>query len=393
MKIPARNHLAAGALCFLSLLSPAEGRTWTNTQGKTLEAEFVKLDGQKAVLPRAGGQTVTIPLNQLSKADQDFIAGQGTAAAPANPADNYKQPWPRTVKCPDNFKVETIKEEKGEYIYETPHFRFICDAKLGAGMIKRLGLLFEATHLANKTLPIGNIPPHDDSAKFPAYLYEKFSTYQENGGLEGTAGIFLGTTRPGDRGRILVPFQSLGVKSMGSTYIIDRDKDATTLIHELTHQLMSPQAKQASWFCEGSAEYVAMTPYAGGRFNFGSNRSHIVSRVTEYGKKNTGGRALGDDFEAPGLEAFMNMPYTQFTNENANLHYGLAALMAYYFYHMDGKGDAQRIKNYMKAIQSGTSEKEAQKLLLDGRTYEELAKEIEQKWRKAGVKIRFRASS
>lgn len=144
------------------------------------------------MLTRAGGQTVTIPLNQLSKADQDFIAGQGTAAAPANPADNYKQPWPRTVKCPDNFKVETIKEEKGEYIYETPHFRFICDAKLGAGMIKRLGLLFEATHLANKTLPIGNIPPHDDSAKFPAYLYEKFSTYQENGGLEGTAGIFLG---------------------------------------------------------------------------------------------------------------------------------------------------------------------------------------------------------
>ena len=75
--------------------------------------------------------------------------------------------------------METIKEEQGEYIYETPHFRFICDAKLGAGMIKRLGLLFEATHLANKTLPIGNIPPHDDSAKFPAYLYEKFSTYLE----------------------------------------------------------------------------------------------------------------------------------------------------------------------------------------------------------------------
>ena len=71
----------------------------------------------------------------------------------------------------------------------------------------------------------------------------------------------------------------------------------------------------------------------------------------------------------------------------------ISALMAYYFYHMDGKGDARRIKNYMKAIQSGTSEKEAQKLLLDGRSYEELAKEIEQKWRKAGVKIRFRSSS
>lgn len=60
---------------------------------------------------------------------------------------------------------------------------------------------------------------------------------------------------------------------------------------------------------------------------------------------------------------------------------------------MDGKGDGQRIKNYMKAIQSGAREKEAQKLLLDGRSYAELAKEIEQKWRKAGIKIRFRTSS
>lgn len=42
-----------------------------------------------------------------------------------------------------------------------------------------------------------------------------------------------------------------------------------------------------------------MTPYAGGRFNFGSNRSHIVSRVTEYGKKNTGGRAWGTILRLP----------------------------------------------------------------------------------------------
>ncbi|XBD75306.1 hypothetical protein ABFY27_04965 [Akkermansia massiliensis] len=86
---------------------------------------------------------------------------------------------------------------------------------------------------------------------------------------------------------------------MGSTYIIDRDKDSSTLIHELTHQLMSPEAKQASWFCEGSAEYMGMTPYSGGRFNFGANRSHIVSRVTEYGKKNTGAALWGTTLRRP----------------------------------------------------------------------------------------------
>lgn len=385
--------IIACTLCTLSQFTLGEGRTWTNAQGKTINAEFVKTDGQKVVLKRPNGQLSTIPINQLSQADKDFITAQGTETEPASPTDNYDQAWPKTVKMTEAFKVDTIKEEKGEYIYETPHFRFICDAKLGAGMIKRLGLIFEATHLANKTLPLGNRPPHDDSSKFPAYLYENFSTYLENGGKEGTAGIFYGSSQPGNRGKILVPFKSLGVKTMGSTYIIDRKKEPTTLIHELTHQLMSPQAKQASWFCEGSAEYVAMTPYAGGRFNFSANRSHIVARVTEYGKKNMGGRALGEEFDAPGLEAFMNMPYAQFTGNDASLHYGLAALMAYYFYHMDGKEDGQRIKNYMKAIQSGTNEKEAQKLLLDGRTYEQLAKEIEQKWRRAGVTIHFGASS
>lgn len=387
------NYLTAGALCALALMTAAEARTWTNAQGKTLEADFVKLDGAKVVLKLSNGQTRSIVLAQLSQADKDFVATQGKETASADPADNYHQPWPKTVKMTDTFKVETITEEKGNYVYETPHYRFICDAKLGAGLIKQLGVLFEATHLANRTLPIGNSPAHDDSAKFPAYLYEHFDTYVENGGKEGTAGIFLGSSRPGDRGKILVPFKSLGVQTFGSTYTIDRKKEPSTLIHELTHQLMTYRAKQSSWFCEGSAEYVANTPYAGGRFNFSSNKNSIVERVTAYGKKNTGGRALGEEFDAPSLEAYMNMPYEQFTGSQANLNYGLAALMAYYFYHMDGNGDAKRVKAYIKAVQSGTNEKEAQKLLLDGRTYEELAKEIEQKWRRAGVKIHFKSSS
>ena len=151
MKKPARLCLAAGTLFALFLTPLAQGRTWTNLQGKKLEAEFIRLDGQKAVLKRSGGQTVSIPLSQLSREDRDFIAEQEKGGAlPSNTADNYHLPWPRSVKCPDNFKVETIKEEPGEYIYETPHFRFICDAKLGTGMIKRLGLLFEATHLPTK---------------------------------------------------------------------------------------------------------------------------------------------------------------------------------------------------------------------------------------------------
>ena len=111
MKKPARLCLAAGTLFALFLTPLAQGRTWTNLQGKKLEAEFIRLDGQKAVLKRSGGQTVSIPLSQPSREDRDFIAEQEKGGAlPSNTADNYHLPWPRSVKCPDNFKVETIKE-------------------------------------------------------------------------------------------------------------------------------------------------------------------------------------------------------------------------------------------------------------------------------------------
>lgn len=88
MKKPARLCLAAGTLFALFLTPLAQGRTWTNHQGKKLEAEFIRLDGQKAVLKRSGGQTVSIPLSLLSREDRDFIAEQEKGRAlPTNTAD------------------------------------------------------------------------------------------------------------------------------------------------------------------------------------------------------------------------------------------------------------------------------------------------------------------
>ncbi len=396
MKITIHSRALVGVILALTAAT-ADARTWTDTKGRTIEADFVKMDGDKVVVKRSNGKTVSIALNLLSQADKDFIEQQSKAApsldgkqsAGENDWENYGDPWPDTVTAPD-FDVEEVKEEKGEYIYETPHFRFICDAKIGTNCVKQLARMFEATHLANKTLPLGNKPAHDITAKFPAYLYESYETYRAKGGSEGSAGIFIGSSRPNDPGKVLVPFRSLGVKKTGSTYVMDRKQEPTTLIHEITHQMMSFSAKRAGWFCEGSAEYMANTPYSNaGTFRFSSNKKSIVEKVTAFGKKGTGGRGLGKDIKAPNLEKYMNMPYEQFTTVNPQMNYGLAALMAYYFYHMDGEGDAKRIKEYVKAVQRGTAEREAQKLLLDGRTYDELAKDIEKAWRSSGVKLEF----
>jgi O-glycosyl hydrolase len=56
-------------------LHDALARTWTDKQGRTIEAEFVRVAQGKVVLSRSG-KVVTVPLSELSDADLKFIASK-----------------------------------------------------------------------------------------------------------------------------------------------------------------------------------------------------------------------------------------------------------------------------------------------------------------------------
>lgn len=56
---------------------PAAMRMWSDDSGKfRIEAEFVSVADGKVQLKRKDGKVITIPLDRLSKADQEFIAQQ-----------------------------------------------------------------------------------------------------------------------------------------------------------------------------------------------------------------------------------------------------------------------------------------------------------------------------
>lgn len=55
----------------LSSVWICEARTWTDVQGRTIEAELVRCDGT-GVIVRMNGKEVTLPLSRLSEADQAF---------------------------------------------------------------------------------------------------------------------------------------------------------------------------------------------------------------------------------------------------------------------------------------------------------------------------------
>lgn len=66
--------LAFSGLLSLVLATPALAREWADSTGAyKVEATLVKVEGDKVVLRRSDGDTVTIPISRLSAADQKFV--------------------------------------------------------------------------------------------------------------------------------------------------------------------------------------------------------------------------------------------------------------------------------------------------------------------------------
>lgn len=79
--LPAAEH----ANPFAAAEAPAP-RTWTDSTGKfKIEATFAGKEGDNVLLTKTDGKTIKLPLDKLSKEDQDHVAGLMAKPAEANP--------------------------------------------------------------------------------------------------------------------------------------------------------------------------------------------------------------------------------------------------------------------------------------------------------------------
>jgi hypothetical protein len=400
---PLAALLPAAAL--LLLLAPCSlSETWTDKRGRKMEAELLSVKESKAVFKLASGKEVTVAVDLFSEEDQKRIkdwepaesdeegAGRGEEKDPDDAGAarlNFDAPWPKKVSFNGDAEINTVEEdkEKGRFIYESANYRFICDVRLSQSVVKGFAVMFEATQLYCRELPLAISGGIKEDGKYPILLFENKEDYIKAGGPPSSAGVFIG-----GKGVVMVPLTSLGVRPVGSGYMLDRDKASGTLIHELTHQL-TPEVYFAEgalgWFSEGIAEYVTATPYRAGNFKVGSNFDDIRAYATGYGKDDTRGRALGESIQVPALRDFFLMSYREFAGPNANFNYGMGLMLTTYFLHLDGDGDAARIKAFLRALRAGKSGEDALEVLRDGRSYEELEEAIAKAWKRKGVEIEF----
>jgi len=386
--------LAAMAV-FGGLAMAVEPRLWVDEQGRELRASYSGMsdDGESVLLKLEDGTEVPFPLARFSQACQFYVKlmiESPPVVKPDGPEYNFDSPWPDIVGFREDPEIEVIREDRksGEFVYESLNFRYISDVRLSPSVVRGFALLFEATHEFCKAMPIGMGEGVRTDGKYLIKLYDERESYIEAGAPRSSSGVFMG-----GRNLVKVPLESLGVRKVGSSYHLDRRVTNRVVAHEVVHQLTPPQyfgnAQFNSWFIEGIAEYVAATSYRAGQYNLRSGRRMIVEYATGYSKADNRGRNIGTDVSLSSLEDFMNLPYNQFTRRNGNFNYAVGLLLTYYFIHLDGDGDAANLKAYKRAILDGKGNEEATKVLLNGRSFEELEQDIENGWRRYGVRFKF----
>lgn len=98
--------LLSGLVLFCLFGMTAEARMWTSSEGKKIEAEMVRLEGDSVVL-KIKGKEITLPLSRLSEEDAAFARGNAEAASVIMIEGNKIVPGERTT-----FTIDFNDDEK-----------------------------------------------------------------------------------------------------------------------------------------------------------------------------------------------------------------------------------------------------------------------------------------
>ncbi len=404
-------RLAALVLCLAPVPRLAHGqadtyRQWTSVDGRKLEAALVAVEGDVVKLKLRTGAVVSVPLIQLSYADNLILK----PAAPPDPAETPDSPpmtsppakavspayaaektWPHLVAVADILPVTVVKEDAAakEFIYRSEHFVFHCDSKLSVAVVKEFNRLFEATYMLSCKLPLDLRPvPENGQEFFMARLFTKDADYIETSGFQNANGGYTHNT-------VMAPLSSLGVKVVGSRVTLEKGKDEaySSLTEALSFQMLNRWGSRLpKWYTYGSAGYVSILKYDKGRFSL----TGLGERMRAFLQTRGGS---GRHFEMLDLDELTHINAGLWSHvqdvdvPQARQNYASALLLTYYFYHLDDKGDAAHMIDFLKATEVAKSSEQLREAftvhLLRERTYDVLKADVKRGLKKEGLDIDF----
>ena len=338
-------------------------RSWTTTEGRAFQATLVNVQGTQILLRLPNGQQATIPLLRLSLADQVFVKNSMPAApaAPlppgATPAARVstvvppeKRVWPTKVEVDSRaIEVKTVTEASAEkkYIYRSQSFEFTSDDKLAGSVMKEIARTFEATRALVQALPWGVDPkPPVDLGYYQAKFYVDRDSYIAAGGPKNSGGVYFS----GDR-VFRVPFQSLGLEMRGKTWFKDMRYRNDTIVHEITHQMMHEYLPFLPiWAIEGMAEYTRILPYNAGAFLEESHERGLKENIKQEQERGIPLNSLGPVMDHLKMTSAGWHERADNGGKEQSKLYLESCMLVYYFSHVDGDGKGTRFFKYLDKI-------------------------------------------
>lgn len=117
MKHANRVFLVLGLTLSAAFAQTAELRTFTNAQGKAIQARLIGVAGANVTIETAAGQRFILPIASLSASDQQYVKSAPSGAAAATARYTFK-PGPN-----DKLSPESVNEAVGQPMFaEAPLF-------------------------------------------------------------------------------------------------------------------------------------------------------------------------------------------------------------------------------------------------------------------------------
>jgi len=331
------------SLAFAQLPTIEPPRGWKTAEGQPFQASVASFDGTTVIFRMANGSRAQAPATKLSTEDQAWLV-------------EWQKKQPIKVVLPDvvgvetaNIKAEVVSEDAvaEKYVYRTQNFEFESQGKFNQSLLREVARNFEATYELLKALPWGIGPAPESGQYFKARLLKNLEAYHAAGGPQNSSGVYIG-----GEDLFMVPFESIGVKTVGKSYAKDDAFDYGTMVHELTHQMMHSWLRLLpQWIVEGTAEYTSTLPLKTGKFRVSAAKNGLKDYL-EFLKK----RARDGVPEPYALDQLFPITNEQWNSilegdpRSSRRLYFTSYLLVYYFMHLDGKGDGQLFVRYFREV-------------------------------------------
>lgn len=317
---------------------------------------------------------------------------QGPLVAPASQEVPALDKWPRSVALTGTPEVRIVTEDpsKNEFVYHTEHFEFSCDAPIGPDAVRHFARVFEATWMLNCQLPLDLKPAPETMRKwFRARILSSDDAYTATGAPKGSGGYYSRADKT-----IYVPISNLGMKLIADKRVqMERSVESNdTLIHEITHQMMSRWLPRLPvWFSEGSAEYAGIADFVHGRFFLSGMEVRLKNALRQRGAESVNGRIRMPMLNINELLALEHNAWVSVIGgTSGSENYTSALLLTYFFYHMDRNKDAAGLIAWLRDIEKGVpADQAARTHLLAGRSVTKFEAELAQAYKHAGIELDF----